>query len=177
MSVSDPSRMVISNEDETAGFNLRYSLIGLVFHAMDAGYDSVSHLDKAFLRAYTLVARAFSPLMRSRLWRPIQERFDLYSETGESIVNSWIRTGRREEQVSRALVRKQAYDEIVNDFIAYLAQKPEVRDLVQQQSVGLAEEIIEDIRENSSELDSLLEQRVYRLVRRRRIDDQTTPNG
>jgi hypothetical protein len=110
------------------------------------------------------------------LWRPVRERFDLYSATGESIVSSWIRTGRREEQVSRALARKQAYDEIVNDVIAYLAQKPEVRDLVQQQTMGLAEEIVGDIRERSSEFDSLLEERVNRMMRRRRIDDPTLPN-
>ncbi len=176
MSVSDPSKMVISDEYETDASKLRYSLIGLLFHSVDAGYNSISFLERASSRAYTLVSRAFAPLTSSRFWQPVQERFDFYGSVGESIVDSWIRTGRREEQVSRALARKQAYDEIVNDLIAYLAQKPEVRDLIQQQSVGMAEEIVGDIRERSSEFDSQLEERVNRLLRRRRADDQTPPN-
>ena len=110
----------------------------------------------------------FAPLTKSRLWRPVQERFDIYSERGESIVNSWMNIGRREEQVSRALVRQQAYEETVNDVIDYLAQKPEVRELVQQQSVGMAGEIVDDIRERSSEYDTLLEERVNKLLRRKR---------
>jgi hypothetical protein len=176
MSVSDPSRMVISDDDETGAANLRYSLIGFLFHSVDAGYKSISFLERASSRAYSLVSRAFAPLTKSRFWRPVQDRFDLYGSVGETIVSSWNRTGRREEQVSRALARKQAYNEIVNDIIAYLAQKPEVRDLVQQQSVGMVEEIVGDIRERSSEFDSQLEDRVYRLMGRRRIDDQTPPN-
>jgi hypothetical protein len=132
-------------------------------------------LDVASSQAYALVSRAFAPLTKSRFWLPVQESFDFYSESGESIVNSWIHIGRREEQIGRALVRKQASDEIVDDLIAYLAQKPELRDLVQQQSVGMAEEIVEDLRDRSSEFDSQLEERVNRLIRRRRTENPPPP--
>lgn len=162
------SGIVISLEDETEASRLRYSLLGFLFQAIDAGYKSLSFLDTVSSQAYTIVARMFAPLTKSRLWRPIQERYDFYGETGESIVNSWINTGRREEQVSRALARKQAYEQIIDEAIGYLAQKPEVRELVQQQSVSMAGEVVDEIRERSSEFDSLLEERVNTLLRRRR---------
>lgn len=168
MNASDPSRMVISLEDETEASRLRYTLVGLLFQALDSGYKSLSLLDKVSSQAYTIFSHMFAPLTKSRLWQPVQGRYDFYGEKGESIVNSWTSIGRREEQLSRALVRQQAYDEIVNDVIDYLAQKPEVRDLVQQQSVGMAGELVDDLRERSSEFDSLLEERVNALLRRKR---------
>jgi hypothetical protein len=177
MRASDPSRMVISPQDETSAAQLRYSLIGFLFQAVDAGYKSLSLLDVTSSQVYALVSHAFAPLKKSRFWRPVQERFDYYSATGESIVNSWTHIGRREEQVSRALVRKQASDEIVDDLIAYLAQKPELRDLIQQQSVGMAEELVEDLRDRSSEFDSQLEERVNRLIRRRRTENPPPPTA
>lgn len=168
MNISDPSRMVISLEDETDAARLRYTLVGFLFQAIDAGYNSLNLLERVSSQAYTIFSRMFAPLSKSRLWQPVQEHYEFYGEKGESIVNSWINTGRREEQVSRALVRKQAYEELINDVIEYLAQKPEVRELVQQQSVGMAGEIVGDLRERSSEFDSLLEERVNTLLRRQR---------
>jgi len=75
--------------------------------------------------------------------------------------------GRREEKSSRYLVRKQAYEEIINDAIEYLAQKPEVGDLVQQQSISVAGEVVDEVRIRSSEFDSLLESKVRWLLRKK----------
>ena len=42
MDKSDPSRMVISPENETEAARLRYTLVGFLFQAIDAGYNSLS---------------------------------------------------------------------------------------------------------------------------------------
>jgi hypothetical protein len=162
---SDPSKMVIP-ENETEAARLRYTLIGFLFGAVDAGYNSLSLFDKVASTAITTVSFIFSPLTHSRLWRPVRNNFELSRERGESIVNSWMETGRREEQASRYLVRQQAYEEVIDDAIEYLAHKPEVSDLIQQQSVGMAEEIINDLRERSSKYDFLLDERVQKLLRK-----------
>jgi len=164
----DPSRMVIPFENETEVTRLRYTLVGFLFEAVNAGYNSLSLFDKVASDALSIGSRILSPLTRSRLWRPVRENFDASRERGEAIVNSWIEIGRREEQASRYLVRKQAYDQIVDDAIEYLAQKPEVGDLIQQQSVSVAGEVVEDLRDRSSKYDSLLEERVRSLLRKKR---------
>jgi len=164
----EPSKMEISLGAETSALHLRYSLIGFLFQAIDTGHNTFSSLGKASSRAYSSLSRMFAPLTKSRFWRPVQNNFDNYAAVGEAIVNSWINIGRREELASRALARQQAYEGIINDIIDYLADKPEVRDLVQQQSVGLAEEFVEEIRDRSTEFDSLLEERVNRLLGRQK---------
>jgi hypothetical protein len=54
MNVTDPSRAVISLEDETEASRLRYSLLGFLFQTMDAGYKSLSFLNSLFT-SYTIV--------------------------------------------------------------------------------------------------------------------------
>jgi hypothetical protein len=167
INITDPSKVVISVEDESEAARLRYGLIGFLFQAIEAGQDSLSSLNTVSSRAFRRVSRLFAPLTRSRLWRPVQANFDSYSEKGESIVNTWIKIGRREERLSRTLARQQAYEQMVNEVIDYVAQKPEIRDIVQQQSVGMAEEIVGEIRERSIEFDEMLEKRVNSILRRR----------
>jgi hypothetical protein len=167
INAADPSRMVISVEDESEAARLRYGLIGFLFQAIEAGYDSLSLLNKVSSGAFTKFSRLFAPLTRSRLWRPVQANFDSYSEKGESIVDTWVNIGRREERLSRALARQQAYEQLVNEVIDYVAQKPEIREIVQQQSVGMAEEIVGEIRDRSFEFDEMLEKRVNTILRRR----------
>lgn len=85
---------------------------------------------------------------------------------GETILESWIETGRREEQLSRSLVREQAFDDLVNEVLDYLAAKPEIRDLVQDQGVGMAEEVVGEFRSRSSDIDSLLARVADAILRR-----------
>ena len=41
----------------------------------------------------------------------------------------------------------------VNEVLDYVAQKPEIRDLVQDQGVGMAEEMVGTLRERSTGVD------------------------
>lgn len=162
----DRSSAELPIEEETEATRLRYTLVGFLFQAVDAGYNGLSFIDKAAGKTIDTFAFLFDPLIQSRLFRPVRNRFADFNEQGEAVVNSWLQTGRREEAASRYLVRKQAYEEVIDDAIEYLANKPEVGDLIESQSLGMAEEILNDIRGRSSEYDADLEERVKRLFRR-----------
>jgi hypothetical protein len=164
----DRSTGIIPIEEETEATRLRYTLFGFLFQAVDAGHDSLLLFDKIAGKTIDTFAFLFYPLIRSRLMRPVRDRFAAYYEEGEAVVDSWLQTGRREEAASRYLVRKEAYEGIINDTIEYLANKPEVGDLIQSQSIGMAEEILNDVRGRSSDYDAELEERVKRLFRRQR---------
>jgi len=133
---SDPSRLGISPENETEAASLRYALIGLLFQSIDAGTNGLSQFNRAASTTLTTFSKVFAPLTRSRFWQPVKENFDASRERGELIVKSWMETGRREEQSGRFLARKQAYEDVIDDAIEYLAQKPEVSDLVQNKASG-----------------------------------------
>jgi hypothetical protein len=163
----DASPVEIPYGEETELTRLRYTLIGFLFGAIDAGTSGLSLFDQVTSKAITTVSKIFSPLTRSRAWQPVQNKFDASKERGESIINLWMEKGRNEEQASRYLVRKQAYEEIINDAIDYLAAKPEIGDLVQQQSVSVVGEVVDDVRFRSSEFDTLLESKVRSLLRKK----------
>lgn len=173
INATDPSKMVLSPEDETDVTRMRYALLGILFQAPKTMSNGLSWLEKTSSRAITMLSGMFAPLANSHLAEPVRGRFNLYVAKGESIVNAWVRIGRFEEQMSRALVRQEAYDETVNDIIDYLAQKPEVRDLVQQQSMSMAEEVVEEFRERSADVDTLIEKRFNSILRRSRSEPQT----
>jgi hypothetical protein len=52
-------------------------------------------------------------------------------------------------------------------MVGILAQKPEVRDLVTQQSVGMAQEVMNVVRQRTAVADTRWERRVRALLRRR----------
>lgn len=77
----------------------------------------------------------------------------------------WVEVGRAEEARSRALARV-AFDKTVDQYIEYLTTNPEVQELVQTQSTGLANEVIEEVRERTVSADSLLEGMARSFLRR-----------
>ncbi|NJK79690.1 MAG: hypothetical protein HC876_00605 [Chloroflexaceae bacterium] len=91
---------------------------------------------------------------------PLREQFNRWLARGEHEVNRWIEQGRAEELRSRAFVETAARV-VAQTSIHEVTQNEEVRELVQRQSVGLANEVVEEVREHTISLDLYVE----RLVR------------
>ncbi len=77
----------------------------------------------------------------------------------------WIERGHAEEPLSRNIARL-GVQEITDEFINQLAQNEEVKTLVQDQSMGLATEAVDQVRERTFSADTLVE-RIARAVTRR----------
>jgi hypothetical protein len=75
---------------------------------------------------------------------------------GEAEVARWIEIGRVEEGYSRKLVQT-AIDDSVDMSLEYMADNPEVQELIQAQGTGLAFELIEEVRERTVSGDTYLE--------------------
>jgi hypothetical protein len=163
-----------SPADETETTRLRYALLGLFFQALDGSSSRLKSIGRSSGRAYQTVTRLVNPVTSSRLLRPVRHTFDHVVSKGESVLESWIQTGRREELLSRSLVLDEAYEGLVNDALDYVAQKPEIRDLVQDQGVGMAEEIVGELRARSTDVDSYLANKANAIFRRQREAAQPT---
>jgi hypothetical protein len=84
---------------------------------------------------------------------------------GEDRLKRWIAIGQREEARSRVLA-DQTYNRIVDDFINYLGDKPEVQELIAGQTTGLAGEVLDEVRERTVSGDSFLEGIVRAVLRK-----------
>lgn len=162
---------------EKEGKRLRYALLGLFFQALDSTSDRLQSVAQGTGHAYRTIARLASPVTGSRLLRPVRHAVNHLVSRGDSVFESWIQTGRREEQLSRSLVREQAYDDLVDGVLDYVAQKPEIRDLVQDQGMGMAEEVVGELRVRSSDVDSYLANKASAIFRRKPTAAQTPPAG
>jgi hypothetical protein len=154
--------------DESEAERLRFALVGLASMAPAVGASLLSSAFHATDSIYVRFSDFLSPVTNSRMMRPLQRRYDGLAARGQGIFESWIDSGRRAEQRSRALARQAAFegtDEAIDEMVGLLAQKPEVRELVTAQTLGMAEEVVTVVRERTANADSRWERRVRRLFR------------
>lgn len=144
---------------------LRYMLVGMAFdtqRSVGRGLSLAGRFAESYLTMAQQVAR---PVTHNRLTNPIQRRIDRLAARGQERVESWIKTGRDAEPHSRALARR-TYTSIVDEFISLLAENPEVQDLVTKQSLSLAGEVRDEVRERTVTADNVVENLVRRILRR-----------
>ena len=157
-----PPGLVVRSRDDLS--EVRYALIGLLFE----GEKQLENGLALTARVTRFAGRFFNPLIHpfTKIPNPVQKPFGKLVKRGQSEVNRWVNRGREEEYLSRQLAREAAtttFDESIN----YMAQNPALGELVQQQSVSLAIQILEQIRENAVSADYFFEGLVRYALRRR----------
>lgn len=167
---SQGSQVYSESPDESQGERLRYAAIGLLSQAPDLAQGALSAAVGVAASTYGRVSHWLSPVTHSRPMRPVLRRYDDLAARGATVVDRWTDAGRMAEQRSRALARQAAFDgedEVIEQVVGKLAQEPAIRDLVTQQGVGMADEIMGAIRVSTSQADTRWERRVRALFRRR----------
>lgn len=152
-------------DPETSFDTLRYMLVGLMFDAQRSVGRGIGLAARTTDSYLTMAVKASRPLTHNALTRPFQRRIDRLAARGQTRVARWIEDGRATEPRSRALAR-MTYNEIVDDFINHLAENPEVQALVTKQSLGLASEVRDEVRERTVTADNVVESLVRRILRR-----------
>ena len=143
----------------------RYAVIGLIFEMQDgvrSGLSTLGRMDRLISR---LVSPVLEPLLGSRLLTPTRRRYNRLVARGQSEIERWVSIGQIEDARSRMLAEK-GFDEVVDTYIEYLASNPELQELVQSQSTGLANEVVEEVRERTVSADTFLEGLARSLLRR-----------
>src|SRR5215469_15524624 len=83
----------------------------------------------------------------------------------EEAMDEWVDLGRREEEQARRMARHAAAS-LVDEVFHYLAQSPDVRELVERQTASMAESAVEDVRSRTASADKLVVRLVHILLRR-----------
>lgn len=111
--------------------------------------------------------RLTRPIRRSSLLRPLRRQFHRYEERGRQQMARWEAIGRTEEARSRA-VAEASFGGLVQRSVSDLTGSEQVQVLIQQvvekQSTGLLEEIVEEFRERMVSLDVVLDRRTRRAT-------------
>ena len=122
-------------------------------------------VEKASGRVGRAVTPFISPLINNRATRPFWNGFDRLVARGEAQVDEWRRLGQKETDQGQELIQTIAIS-TVDDTIDYVAQQPEVFELVTSKTTSVASLIIEYLRSIFVSLDLLLvgtSRRIFRL--------------
>jgi hypothetical protein len=115
----------------------------------DALRIRIAALGRVSNRAFGRLTRTFVPLTNSRLLGPFRRRYQRYTDHGDKLVSEWVAAGRREEYLSRQLVQDTT-SEAIEETLDYLAESPELDELVQQQSGDFIEDVFGDVKESAT---------------------------
>jgi hypothetical protein len=150
--------------------DIRHALIGLAFEMQEQVRVQTPRLLTAADQIISDVTRPAQSILNripivGSLSKSLGLQYDAMQKRGEDRLKRWIAIGQREEARSRVLA-DQTYNRIVDDFIDYLGDKPEVQELIAGQTTGLAGEVLNEVRERTVSGDSFLEGIVRAVLRK-----------
>jgi hypothetical protein len=144
---------------------VRDGAIGFFFEVQDRLGLSLRRLDWITRRISDRTSPMLEPITQGRVSSRVSSRLDKLANLGQTKLDHWIERGRLERANSRSLLLA-ALDDTVEQAVDEMSTRPEVLELVQGQSVTMAGEIVEEIRERSISTDNLLDTISRRILRR-----------
>lgn len=151
-------------DDSLSAHPLRYTLLGALLDAQaDVRYRAAS-LRRRGTRAVRWWAGMLQP-MASHLPLEWQLQWDTLVERTQLLTDSWLLEGYDAERHGRTVAR-YALHTSMEEVLESLARNPQVRELIEQQSAGVAGEAIDEVRTRAASADAWVEQFTRALLRR-----------
>ena len=145
--------------------DFRFTIIGLLFETQDKIQSRLQTVNRAGRLINDITTPFVRPFTRSWLIPPLRRHYDALVERGEGELNRWTSLGRSEYIKSRAMAQI-AVESTYQETVDTLAKDPEIRELIQTQGIGFAEEVVDELRERSVSADYFLDGFVRALLRR-----------
>ena len=147
-------------ESETYRDQLRYLLLGILFETPDVFQRGLGKAEHVASKVYGLFSKLLSPFTNSWVFNPVRDQYDYAAARGEKVIDRLIRKGRIEEQNSRLIIQQKAIDDLINEFLEYVILKTEAQQIIQEGGVSMAGGVVDEFRDQSAAVDSLLEQKL-----------------
>ena len=96
---------------------------------------------------------------------PLRVRLDEMRFRAMETVDRWADRGWAEEQQGRRMAQ-QAVAGVIDELLDYMAQNPEVRHLIEEQGMGMAETAVDEVRERTASADMWIERIAHNLLHR-----------
>jgi polyhydroxyalkanoate synthesis regulator phasin len=158
---------ILVDENETAQDQLRYLLLGILFDTPDLIQKGMGTAERVLSKTFGLFSSMLSPVTKSRIFSPVRNRYDQAAARGEEVIDRLIMKGRVEEQNSRAVLEQKNIDSLVNEFLEYLVLKTNILEVIQEEGVDMAGDVVDEFRERSATVDTKMEQALKSFFRKR----------
>lgn len=147
----------------------RHLMLGMMVDARARAGATARFLNRMGNGVTSAVDFLLRPVRTLRLFRPVRQGFAKAVDRGDSQVERWRAMGRAEDARSRALAEtalSSAAEETMDELVANQRVEFFIQEIVESQTMGIVDEIIEEIRERAVSSDNFFEQPVRRLFRR-----------
>jgi polyhydroxyalkanoate synthesis regulator phasin len=166
---------IVINENEASRDQLKYLLLGILFETPDLLQRGLETAGGVSTKIFGLISRIFSPFANSWIFSPAKEQIDSATSRGEQVIDRLIMKGRIEEQNSRRILQQQAIDDLVNELLEYVILKTEVQDLIEEAGIGVAGGVVDEFRDQSSNVDSMIDRKLRSMFHKRTPTQSVTP--
>jgi hypothetical protein len=152
----------------------RYAVIGMLLEGETRVRQSIQRLEQATAEATQRVTRTVDPngwpAPRGILGRSL----DSFVTRRQADIARWREAGRQAEREGR-LTAREALSSSTHDVFGYMAQEPQVRDLIQQQGVTMASTALGEVRARTATADRWVERVVRKALRMQPLEEPERP--
>ena len=146
--------------------NLQFALIGLLIDSQVRIEESSQRLQPIGDTLNRFTRPFFNAVGRFPLISPIRTGYSSLVEKGEDELNRLILLGRIEYERSHQIA-ETAIDDTFEEAVDYLSTNQEIQELIHSQGVGLAGEVMEEIRERTVSADNFIDGIIRPLLKRK----------
>ena len=145
---------------------MRHRLIGALIMTPTYAEDATAHVRSVYRRTFAgLVATITDLVTRTRPGQRWHARAEALRGRLEREVDRWEVIGRVEEREGRAMA-EVGLDAVLDGVFERLAEDPELRELIAEQSAGLSKDLLDEARDLTESADNRLESAVRRVFGR-----------
>jgi len=158
---------------------MRHLMLGMVIDVRSKAGATVRFLNGIGNSMAGAINLILTPIRSQRVFRPVRHGFTKATDRGESQVERWRAMGRAEDSRSRAMAETalaNAADETMDELITNERIEVFIQDVIEAQTVGILDEIIEEIRERTVSSDNFFERPIRRLLRRPAREQMPEPD-
>jgi hypothetical protein len=154
----------------------RYAVIGMLLEGETRVRQGIQRLEQATADATQRVTRTVDPngwpAPRGILGRSL----DRFVTRRQSDIARWREAGRQAEREGR-LTAREALASSTHEVFGYMAQEPQVRDLIQQQGVTMASTALGEVRTRTATADRWVERVVRKALRMQPLEEPEEPSA
>jgi hypothetical protein len=161
-------------KDTSQAAEFRYAVIGLLLEGETHVRQGIQRLEQATAEATQRVTRTVDPNGWPAPRGPLSRGLDRFLTRRQADIGRWREAGRQAEHEGR-LTAREALATSTHEVFGYMAQEPQVRELIEQQGVTMASTALGAVRARTATADRLVERFVRRALRMRPLEGSDAP--
>ncbi len=160
--------------DTSQAAEFRYAMIGLLLEGETRVRQGIQRLEQATARATHRVTQTVDPNGWPAPRSPLGRGLDRFLSRRQDDIAHWRDAGRQAEHEGR-LTAREALSSSTHEVFGYMAQEPQVRDLIEQQGVTMASTALGAVRTRTATADRKVERFVRRALGMQPLEEPGAP--